>query len=222
MAGERTLPGIGLTGFWDAGSAYKAGMDANLRLLSALVQPVVDSSLADDPASPSDGDIHRATGDWSSGAATTGQIVVRDAGAWVAITPSEGWEVYDAGADARLRFDGSAWATVAEGGGGGASGISLATPLTADHSVTDTDLAGNVYREIGDAADLTVTVPSGLTGTEPVIFERTGAGAVTFAAGSGVTINSADGALALRAQYSSATLVPKGSDTYALIGDLAA
>ena len=36
---ERTLPGLGLTGFWDLGANnWKGGMDLNLRKLSLLVQ----------------------------------------------------------------------------------------------------------------------------------------------------------------------------------------
>lgn len=115
MAGERTLPGIGLKGFWDLGSAYKADMDTNLRSLSLHTQPFVLDSVGTEPGTPTDGEIYRATAAW--GGAADGDIVIRDNGAWVAFTPSEGWEFYDRTADAKIRFDGAAWQTVAEGGG---------------------------------------------------------------------------------------------------------
>jgi hypothetical protein len=47
-------------------------------------------------------------------------------------------------------------------------------------------------------------------------------GQVTIVAGSGVTINSADGKLKLRVRYSSATLIKTATDTWILIGDIAA
>lgn len=109
MAGERTLPGLGLTGFWDIGTNYKPGMDANLLRLSFSVQPYVLDSIADDPVSPVDGDIYRATGNWTSAAATTGQIAVRDNGAWVAFSPVEGWTFFDRANDQTVRYDGAAW-----------------------------------------------------------------------------------------------------------------
>ena len=48
-----------------------------------------------------------------------------------------------------------------------------------------------------------------------------GAGQTTVVAGAGVTINSTPG-LKLRAQWSSATLIKRATDTWVLIGDLAA
>ena len=92
---------------------------------------------------------------------------------------------------------------------------------TADFDVTDTHLGGGQYLDVGDALDINVTIPLGLTGTEPVTLERSGVGAVTLVAAAGVTINSSGALLAIGNQFGSVTLVPKGSDTYVLIGDLA-
>lgn len=96
------------------------------------------------------------------------------------------------------------------------------TEKAASYNVTNDDLAGNQYHETSGATNITVTVPSGLTGSEPLVIERGGTGTVTLAAGGGVTINSRDGNLAIGGQYGAVTLVPKGSDTYTLIGDLVA
>jgi hypothetical protein len=61
------------------------------------------------------------------------------------------------------------------------------------------------------------------TGTQLNIVQK-GAGQVTFAAGSGVTIRSTGASAAapkLRAQYSSATAIYEGSDVWYVIGDIA-
>lgn len=98
--------------------------------------------------------------------------------------------------------------------------VTLPTQNTANVTLTDADFAGNVIRRFSSASDLTITVNTGITGTEPFTAIRKGLGAVTFVAGAGVTINSVAGNLALRAQYSSGTLIREGVDTYILIGDL--
>jgi hypothetical protein len=49
-----------------------------------------------------------------------------------------------------------------------------------------------------------------------------GAGQVTVAGAAGVTVYSADSFLKLRAQYSSGTLIKTATNTWLLIGDLAA
>jgi hypothetical protein len=97
--------------------------------------------------------------------------------------------------------------------------VTVSTEASA-FSVTDTHLGGNqiVLANFGSAAD--ITVPPSLTGTEPLIVAAYGAGAVSFVAGSGVTIRSADGNLSLRTQYSAATLIPIAADDYLLVGDL--
>ena len=48
MAGERTLPNMGLTAFWDLGdNTYKAGMDKNLLVLSVTFDARLIDILAD-------------------------------------------------------------------------------------------------------------------------------------------------------------------------------
>jgi hypothetical protein len=92
---------------------------------------------------------------------------------------------------------------------------------TADYTLLNADLNGGVYQEVNSATAVVLTVPAGLTSGKPVTFERVGAGSVTFAAGAGVTINSVSSFLAIGNQFSAATLIPKGSDVYTLVGDLA-
>jgi hypothetical protein len=92
---------------------------------------------------------------------------------------------------------------------------------TASFSLISEDFDGNRYVEAAGASTITITIPSGLTTAGPLIVERTGAGAVTFAAGAGVTINSAGSLLDIGSQFGAVTVIPKGGDVYALIGDLA-
>lgn len=76
-----------------------------------------------------------------------------------------------------------------------------------------------------NASAITVTVPPSVFSTGNMIHvQQIGAGQVTFSQGSGVTITST-GATAsapkLRAQYSAATIICTGSNTFTIIGDIA-
>lgn len=78
---------------------------------------------------------------------------------------------------------------------------------------------------LSNGAAITLTVPTNAsvaypTGTR-IDFAQIGAGQVTFVGDSGVTVSSTP-TLKLRAQYSGATLVKTGTNTWLLFGDLAA
>ncbi len=110
---QRTLPGLGLTGFWDLGADnWKDENDANLRKLSALVQPRVISRTTALPGSPINGDIYIVPADAASNA---NEIAIRDDGAWVYIPPAEGFAVYVADTNENVQFDGAAWVPLAAG-----------------------------------------------------------------------------------------------------------
>ena len=75
-----------------------------------------------------------------------------------------------------------------------------------------------------NASAITVTVPPSVySAGEQIHIQQIGAGQVTFAQGSGVTITST-GATAsapkLRAQYSAATIICTASNTFTIVGDL--
>lgn len=107
---QRSLPGVGLTGFWDQGSnAWKAGMDENLLKLSVLTQLVVESRTAALPASPADGLIHIVP---AADGANANKIAVRDNGAWFYIEPKVGWEGWVEDTSTKVRFLAGAWAAV--------------------------------------------------------------------------------------------------------------
>ena len=75
-----------------------------------------------------------------------------------------------------------------------------------------------------NAAAITVTVPPSLFAIGDTInVQQIGAGQVTFAAGSGVTITSTGATSAapnLRAQFSTATVICTASNTFTIVGDL--
>lgn len=71
-------------------------------------------------------------------------------------------------------------------------------------------------------AAITITIDNVLAVGESVNFVQWGAGQVTFAAGSGVTIGSVDAKLKTNKQYSGATVTCVASGLYSLVGDLAA
>jgi hypothetical protein len=79
--------------------------------------------------------------------------------------------------------------------------------------------------QASNASAITVTVPpSVFSANDQISIAQTGAGQVTFAAGSGVTITS-NGATAaapkLRVQYSAASVICTASNTFLIIGDIA-
>jgi hypothetical protein len=91
--------------------------------------------------------------------------------------------------------------------------VAAYTLLTAD--------AGKVITVAsGSAVDVTVDGSLDLSTGQRIDVVQTGAGQVTFLASS-ATVNGTPG-LKLRAQYSAASVLCTGTDTYIVIGDLAA
>jgi hypothetical protein len=82
-------------------------------------------------------------------------------------------------------------------------------------------VAGDVNKWVTQSGTANITVPSGTFGTGEVIYvQRIGAGAVSIVA-SGVTFTSNGSASpVLRAQYSSASIICTGSNTFTIVGDI--
>ena len=78
--------------------------------------------------------------------------------------------------------------------------------------------------QASNAAAITVTVPpSVFSANDQVHVVQTGAGQVSFAQGSGVTITSTGAtasAPSLRVQYSACDIICTGSNTFTIVGDL--
>ena len=117
--------------------------------------------------------------------------------------------------------DGStAWTSL--GYFGGSSTIEF-NPETASYTLVLSDASKVVEMNVASANTLTVPPNSSVAydvGTQITILQ-TGAGQTTLTQGAGVTINGTPG-LKLRAQWSSATLIKRATDTWVAIGDLSA
>jgi len=167
-------------------------------------------------------------------------------GADVLITFARTGDAGDVGATGATGITGATGATGETGatGAAGATGATGATGNTGATGATGSDAVltlsfnaqtGTSYTlaasdkdklvELNNASAITVTVPNnssvGIVDGAQVNLLQTGAGQVTVAAGSGVTVNGTPG-LKLRAQYSSATLIKRSTNTWVIVGDLSA
>ena len=83
----------------------------------------------------------------------------------------------------------------------------------------------NQWVTMNSATSQTITVPPGVFSSGQLVYvQRIGAGAVPIAQGAGVTITSngaTSSAPTLRAQFSSATILCTGSNTFTVVGDIA-
>ena len=101
--------------------------------------------------------------------------------------------------------------------------IPLNTQTGTTYTLAATD-AGDLVT-LSNAAAITLTVPLNSSvafaiGTQ-ITIAQLGAGQVTVAGAVGVTISAADSALKLRTQYSAATCIKTGTNSWILIGDTA-
>jgi hypothetical protein len=93
---------------------------------------------------------------------------------------------------------------------------------TASYTLTLSDAFGIVEMNVATANTLTVPPDADTPfpiGTQIIVLQ-VGAGKTTLAAGSGVTINSRAGLLAINGQWSGATLLKRASDSWVAVGDL--
>lgn len=98
--------------------------------------------------------------------------------------------------------------------------ITIGSEITASRNISNSDLAGQLFYDVNSSSDIVLTVPDTLTGTEPVTIQKIGSGSVSFAEGANVTIQALDDNMFLAGLYASATLIPKGSNVYGLVGAL--
>jgi len=108
------------------------------------------------------------------------------------------------------------------------SGLNETIPLNSQTGTTYTLVATDAgdLVTLTNASAIALTVPTNAsvafaTGTQ-ITITRAGAGSVTVAGAVGVTVNSADGFLKLRSQWSSATLIKIATNSWILIGDISA
>jgi hypothetical protein len=144
--------------------------------------------------------------------------------AWTALAYA-----YTAGATGATGPTGPTGATGPTGptGATGVTGPAPATSVTGPSGTSITLAATDDGKlvELNNASAITLTVAPNSSvpfaiGAQITILQ-TGAGQVTVAAGAGVTIVSNPG-LKLRAQFSGATLLKRGADSWVLLGDITA
>lgn len=111
---QRTLPGLGLTGYWPLGyDGWKDEMDVNLRLLSLICQANFLDFVAAEPGSPTNGDIYIFTD-----GAEANKFLVRDDGDWVYIAARTGTIAFNQNTGTYYTFDGSNWNELSTGSSG--------------------------------------------------------------------------------------------------------
>lgn len=88
---------------------------------------------------------------------------------------------------------------------------------TSNYSILATD-AEKLIRSTSGA--ITITIDNVLSVGQRIDFAQYGSGQITFAAGSGVTLNSADSLLKTAKQYAGATVECVASGVYWLVGNL--
>ena len=108
------------------------------------------------------------------------------------------------------------------------AGLNETIPLNAQTGTTYTLAATDAgdLVTLANASAITLTVPTNASvpfaiGTQ-ITITRAGSGALTIVGDTGVTVNSADGFLKLRAQWSSGTLIKVNTNSWILIGDISA
>ena len=106
-------------------------------------------------------------------------------------------------------------------GADGADGTFSSTQTIETKSSAYSIVSGDAGKLILNSAAITITV-EGLAVGQQVDFLQNTADQITFAAGSGITLNGADGNLKTAAQYSPAGVKCVATDTYVLVGDLGA
>ena len=158
------------------------------------------------------------------------------ASAWTSANPtmSAGEMGIETDTDKFKLGDGStAWTSLAYGGvqgpagtdgadgADGADGTFSSTQTIETKSSAYSIVSGDAGKLILNSAAITITV-EGLAVGQQVDFLQNTADQITFAAGSGITLNGADGNLKTAAQYSPAGVKCVATDTYVLVGDLGA
>lgn len=105
--------------------------------------------------------------------------------------------------------------------------LAAASVLSYGEVTASVDLLADAFAEnrlvqVNSASPVVLTIRAGMRPTQVATVARIGAGAVTFAAGPGVTINSEAGELSIAARYGTAIVWPLPTpDRYLVTGRIA-
>ena len=126
-------------------------------------------------------------------------------------SPNEGMLTWLEDVNKYQYYSGSAWVDLGDQPAGWSD-------KSANYSIVAADL-GTTIRSTSTA--ITITIDNVLTQQgDRIDFIQAGAGQITFAAGTGVTLSSADAKLKTAKQFAAASVVFGGSGVYYLIGNL--
>lgn len=132
-------------------------------------------------------------------------------------SPNEGQLVWLEDSNKYSYYSGSAWTDLLSIP---ASGITtVVSNKSANYSIVAADKNSYI---VSTSTAITITLDNVLAVGETINFIQNGTGQITFAAGSGVTLNSADSFLKTAKQYAGASVVCTASGVYHLIGNLGA
>jgi hypothetical protein len=124
--------------------------------------------------------------------------------------PVNGQFAYLTGTSNLTKYTGAAWENAID------NSVTTVSEQSTSRSITSADSNSFIYA----TGTITITVDDELAVGETINFVQNTAGAITFAAGGGVTVNSKDSNLSTNGQYSGASLTKKAANNYYLVGDL--
>ena len=125
-------------------------------------------------------------------------------------SPVNGQFAYLTGTSALVKYTGAAWELAVPGG-------TTVSEQSTSRTITAADANSFIYA----TGTITITVDDELEIGETINFVQNTSGAITFAPGAGVTINSKDSLLETASQFSGVSLTKKAANQYYLVGDLA-
>lgn len=194
---------------------------ATLAAIFGTLDPigVINSTTNAPPSTPADGDAYligpTPTGAWAGFAASLARWNAQNGG-WDIVAPKAGMQVWDVAALTHWLYAGSLWAPDTSPLVNAQTGTS--------YSLTLADLvAGRGKITASNASAITVTIPKNSTLALPIGAEceivQLGAGQITVAGASGVTVHSSS-TLKTRAQYSVIKVTQITTDLWILSGDM--
>jgi hypothetical protein len=126
-------------------------------------------------------------------------------------SPTEGMLTWLEDSNVFQYYTGAAWADL----------VPAQAQSISDKSANYSIVSGDAYKLIRSTnSAITITIDNVLTVGQRIDFAQYGTGQVTFAAGSGVTLNSADSLLKTAKQYAGVTVECVASGVYWLVGNL--
>ena len=125
--------------------------------------------------------------------------------------PVNGQFAYLTGTSNLTKYTGAAWENA----------IADTSATVSEQATSRTIVAGDANSFVYATGTITITIDDELAVGETINFIQNTAGAITFAAGAGVTLNSKDAALDTGGQFAGASVTKKATNSYYLVGDLA-